>query len=174
MKHSVEEIKAEYRRLDQICCIDSRYIPIKISTKAIRRYGSCSYRTVAGRTYVKYITISDFILECEEQFWDTIRHEYAHMLVTMRDGKCHGHDAVWKAACKEVGCSPNRLATNQEAHEQSAQRRMKRAKYRVSCQECGREWTYVKAGVVVKKLQQGKGKTLTCPCGSHALKLKVL
>lgn len=42
-------------------------------------------------------------LECEEQFWDTIRHEYAHALVTLRDGKLHRHDGVWKSACCEVG-----------------------------------------------------------------------
>jgi predicted SprT family Zn-dependent metalloprotease len=35
---------------------------------------------------------------------DTILHEIAHALV----GQEHGHDAVWKAKCQEIGATPRR------------------------------------------------------------------
>lgn len=39
-----------------------------------------------------------------EEIRDTILHEIAHALV----GPEHGHDAVWKAKCREVGARPER------------------------------------------------------------------
>lgn len=172
MKHTVAEIRAEYNRLDALCGIDSSKIPIRISTKAVKRYGCCSWKRVNGYVTPKSITITDFILDCDEQFWDTIRHEYAHMLVIMRTHKSHGHDAVWKAACKEVGCSPNRLANDTQAHQMASDRRREMAKYSVRCKTCNRKWTYVRAGSVVKALR--KGSICTCPCGSHDFELLTL
>jgi predicted SprT family Zn-dependent metalloprotease len=37
---------------------------------------------------------------------DTILHEIAHALV----GPRHGHDAVWRAKCREVGARPRRCS----------------------------------------------------------------
>lgn len=37
---------------------------------------------------------------------DTIKHECAHALV----GSGHGHDEVWKAMCRKIGCSPTSRA----------------------------------------------------------------
>ena len=39
-----------------------------------------------------------------DQVRDTILHEIAHALV----GPGHGHDAVWKRKCREVGARPER------------------------------------------------------------------
>jgi len=40
------------------------------------------------------------LLHAEAEVRDTILHEIAHALV----GPAHGHDAVWKAKAREVGC----------------------------------------------------------------------
>jgi predicted SprT family Zn-dependent metalloprotease len=173
MKHTIEEIRAEFDRLDDICMIDTKTVPIKISTRATSRYGSCNWVKEGKKIRIKNITISDFILDCEDQFWDTIRHEYAHCLVALRTGKNHGHDAVWKKACVEVGCIPDRLARNQEARIMAHEKRSSREKYCVTCLECGRSWNYLRAGNVVKLLLEGK-KTCTCPCGSHEFSLRYL
>lgn len=37
---------------------------------------------------------------------DTIKHECAHALV----GPGHGHDHVWKAMCRKIGCTPSARA----------------------------------------------------------------
>ena len=41
-----------------------------------------------------------------EQVRDTVLHEIAHALVGIE----HGHDAVWKAKCVQIGAKPQRLA----------------------------------------------------------------
>ena len=44
-------------------------------------------------------------LNGEETIRETLRHEIAHALV----GPGHGHDAVWKQKCREVGAKAERL-----------------------------------------------------------------
>jgi len=39
-----------------------------------------------------------------EEVRETLLHEIAHAFVGAR----HGHDAVWKAKCREIGCKPVR------------------------------------------------------------------
>jgi predicted SprT family Zn-dependent metalloprotease len=55
---------------------------------------------------------------------DTLLHEIAHALV----GPGHGHDAVWKARCVEIGARPERLA-----HEVD----MPRGRWQAHCRTCG-------------------------------------
>jgi predicted SprT family Zn-dependent metalloprotease len=43
----------------------------------------------------------------EDEICDTILHEIAHALV----GPRHGHDAVWKAKCLEIGAVPKRCGS---------------------------------------------------------------
>ncbi len=50
-KHTIEDIRREYSRLDAITGIDSSNIPIVISTRAKRRHGwaASGYRCSCGR-----------------------------------------------------------------------------------------------------------------------------
>ena len=45
--HTLEEVRAEYDRLDRLVGIDTRGIELKISTRAVRQLGS--FRAPAGR-----------------------------------------------------------------------------------------------------------------------------
>lgn len=177
-KHSVEEVRAEYDRLDKLCGVDTSAIEIRVSQRSTSRYGYCHYRSekIPGlkqtRMVPDYISITDFIFDCEAEFWNTIRHEYAHALVCLRDGYSHHHDKVWKAACGEVGCSPESCSSNREAANRSAARREEKAKYTLSCNRCGRKWTYVRDGRVVRAAKAGR--RLTCPCGNTALIFKTI
>jgi predicted SprT family Zn-dependent metalloprotease len=56
---------------------------------------------------------------------DTLLHEIAHALV----GPGHGHDAVWKCKCLEIGARPERLS-----HEVN----MPEGRWQALCGECGR------------------------------------
>ena len=171
-KHSIEEIRAEYDRLDALCNADSSDIEIKISERLTRYSGFCHHRKVQGR-YVTYkITIAAYLLDCDDGFWDTIRHEYAHFLVTSRDGKKHSHDSVWKAACAVVGCRPERCQKDKDANAKALESMVRNAKYRVRCKDCKRSWYYLRAGAVVKALEANR--TCTCPCGSKKLVLQKL
>jgi predicted SprT family Zn-dependent metalloprotease len=54
---------------------------------------------------------------------DTLLHEIAHGLV----GPGHGHDAVWRRKCVEVGATPKRCG----------QADMPRGRWRAQCPRCG-------------------------------------
>ena len=107
--HSLEEIRKEYDRLDRLCGVDTSRVELKISRRPGRRLGSFRYPLRGGGTPLR-ISISASVLEQEEQFWDTIRHEYAHAAVYLQHpGEKHGHDKVWKDICRELGCSPGEI-----------------------------------------------------------------
>lgn len=99
------------------------------------------------------ITLSHLILEDDEQFWDTVRHEYAHAAVyLLHPGERHGHDRVWKDMCRRIGCSPERLAPEKG---QAAESRRAEAKYIIRCESCGRESRYMRRGKAVDLLLRG-------------------
>ena len=167
MKHSLGEVRREYDRLDALCGVSTRGVALSVSTRATRRMGL--FRP--GKP--PRIILSAFVLDDDALFWDTIRHEYAHALVWLRepDGR-HGHDAVWRAACREVGCDPK--ATAAPTEEQLALR-AERAKYRVVCGSCGQEALYLKEGKIVKLLRAGRGSGLRCRvCGANRFRLEEL
>ena len=145
--HTLDEIREEYLRLDRVCGIDSSRIELRINN-AKKRLGSFSCRPgFPGRKMS--ITISRKALQDDALFLDTIRHEYAHAVVSIREPfSRHGHDRVWKAVCREVGCTPR--ATLKETGGQNTE---KEAKYRVTCLGCGAESGYLRAGKIVRLLQ---------------------
>ena len=169
--HTLEEIRAEYDRLDRLCGVDTSGVEIVLSRRGVRRLGSFRY-PAKGKPGALRISISASLLDTEEQFWDTVRHEYAHALVYLRHpGERHGHDAVWKAACREVGCSPDRLASQTAERREELERR---AKYKVQCAQCGQTTFYLRRGKVVDLLLRGgRGQVRCAQCGSSRLKLYV-
>lgn len=167
--HTVDEIRAEYNRLDKICGVDSSAISIVISGRMVKRLGCFRYpRTPAGKP--PQISISALLLEEDEPFWNTVRHEYAHAVVWLRHpGETHGHNAVWKSVCREVGCTPK--STAPATKEQTA-RRQEKARYMVRCEGCGRETFYLRKGKVVELLLKGRGPRIRCTaCGGNRFKL---
>ena len=61
-----------------------------------------------------------------EEVLDTILHEIAHALV----GPGHGHDAVWKKKCVEIGAKPIRCG----------QAEMPPGRWRARCGQCGQDF----------------------------------
>lgn len=172
MMHTLEEIRAEYDRLDRLCGVDTSAIEIVLSRRGVRRLGSFRY-PAGGRSGTPLrISINAALLDQEEQFWDTVRHEYAHALVYLRSGGVnHGHDEVWQAACREVGCSPDRLASQTAESRAELERR---AKYRVQCAQCGQTSFYLRRGRVVDLLLRGRRGQVRCAqCGSSRLEISV-
>lgn len=169
--HTLEEIRAEYDRLDRLCGVDTSGVEIVLSRRGVRRLGSFRY-PAKGKNGRLRISINASLLEAEEQFWDTVRHEYAHALVYLRHpGERHGHDVVWKAACREVGCSEDRLAAQPEERREELERR---AKYKVRCAGCGQESLYFRRGKVVELLLRGeRGQVRCAKCGSSRLQVCV-
>ena len=169
--HSVQEIRAEYDRLDSLLGIDTSGVRIVLSDRSVKRLGSCRYPIPKSGEPMR-ITISSLLLDEDDQFWDTVRHEYAHAAAyLMHPGENHGHDAVWKEICRRIGCAPKSTA---QATEELANSRRERAKYLVRCNECGGETYYLRAGKIVTLMERGFRRRIRCSrCGSNDLSLYV-
>lgn len=172
MSYTVEDIRREYDRLDALCGADTRGVALLVSTRAKKRLGSCKYR---GRD-VESITISDFVMNGPEAvFFDTIRHEYAHALVKLRRPReRHGHDALWKAACVEVGCAPERCCDS-ALLPSLPQPREEPDRWQLRCLVCGAAWRYKRKGKVLRLVERGASRRCTCPhCKGHRFALDEL
>ncbi len=167
--HTLDEVRAEYDRLDRLVGIDTGSIELRISTRAVRQLGSFRCPSVPGKAPLR-ITLSKLILDDDEQFWDTVRHEYAHAAVyLLYPGEKHGHDAVWRKMCRLVGCSGRRLAPERG---DGAQLREDRTRYIVRCEGCGSESRYLRRGKVIDSLLLGR--RLRCRrCGGDRFALLV-
>ena len=170
--HTLEELRAEYDRLDALIGIDTRGIELKISTRAVRQLGSFRAPAPGRRGEAPRITLSSLILDDDEQFWDTARHEYAHAAVwLLYPGQRHGHDRVWKDMCRRVGCQPKSRAPSTGL---AAQKREEKIRYIIRCERCGAESRYVRRGKAVELLLRGRGRALRCRrCGGNRFTLLV-
>ena len=165
MPHTLEDIRREYDRLDALCGVDTKPVALRISKRASKRLGSCKY---VGST-VESVTISDFVLDAaDEVFYDTIRHEYAHALVKLRRPReRHGHDALWKDACREVGCAPERCCDPAVLPSLPA-RRQESYHHRLRCLVCGAHWDYKRETKLIRLVARGGSRRCTCPhCQGH-------
>jgi len=76
--------------------INLSYSPTMVSTRGK------SWITQAGEETVGHIRLSTYL--CNDENWtDTLKHEYAHLMAGVDDG----HGKKWKSACKLVGCVPS-------------------------------------------------------------------
>jgi predicted SprT family Zn-dependent metalloprotease len=93
----------------------------------VRRAGVCFYphRGQPGR-----IELSAHFAarNADTEVCDTLLHEIAHALV----GPGHGHDAVWKAKCREIGAKPEACYGDEVE--------MPRGRWRAACSGCAAEF----------------------------------
>lgn len=163
-------IYEEMRRLDSISGLDTRNIPVRISSRMTRGWGSCRYRCVRKKYQVKELVFAERLLErgTTEHILNVVRHEYAHAYVTLTHNEHHGHDAVWKRAALWLGCNAERCENFDEVD--SAY------KYKVICQGCGGVSRYQRKAGIVKELEKNPDSTrfYCCKCQSHKFVLETV
>lgn len=100
-------------------------------SNAKRAMGSASIRKspssrTGSATEVKTLALSRFLVKLNpaSEVRDTILHEIAHALAGIE----HGHDHVWKAACRKIGAEPKRLASEEV--------RFIQPRYAIRCLSC--------------------------------------
>lgn len=167
--HTVQEIRAEYRRLDKIVGISTEKVELSVSKRAKKRLG-CFQTPQLLKGIPAKIIIAELVMESDELFMETIRHEYAHAAVYYLDPlKNHGHDKTWKKMCKLVGCSGKATI---KLEGDTKQQMKTEAKYIVRCKGCGNETSYLRRGKVVDTIMSGRGRTLRCAkCGGSGFEL---
>ena len=66
--HTVEEIRREYKRLDQMIGVDTSHLEIIFSPRAVYQYGCCKYQRKNRKMTPYKILIASFLLEEESAF----------------------------------------------------------------------------------------------------------
>lgn len=166
---TLEQVQAEYRRLDRMLGIDTSKISVRFSGRMTRQYGVCTFI----KNKPQQIRLADFLRQEDAVFWDTARHEYAHAAVALLTGKRHGHDAAWQAVCIKIGCPPTRLAPPCGAAAENRQRiEAERGVYVVTCLGCGSESRYLRRGSVVQALEEKRGGIRCRRCGGKKFLLE--
>ena len=177
MTYTIEDIRTEYERLDHLCNLDTSTIEIRLNN-AKKRLGCFSVERKDPSVFLSLfsrprltITISRAVMTDDKLFYDTIRHEYAHAVVYLRHPyERHAHDAVWKAVCREVGCTPRATVKDSVYSDRMRQK----SNYTVECRKCGAASYYQRAGKIVKALQLNPDRTdIRCrKCGGTHFVLK--
>lgn len=162
--YNIEDVIREYRRLDKILDIDTSKIQITYC-KGASRGGYCEIRN--GEP--KRIALNEVLFECpENEFYDIIRHEYAHAVNAMLYGK-GGHNETWKEICRKINSTPlAHVPENYELYKKleaiTTDRRQNNVVYRIVCPHCGHVYHYQRRCVTVYAYYNGN--TLGCPyCG---------
>lgn len=121
--------------------------------RAKRRVGVC-YFPQRGRPGRIELSIHFPDLNPDDEVRDTILHEIAHALV----GPGHGHDAVWRAKCIEIGAKPRRCYD-------AAVVEMPTGRWHARCPSCNRDFHR-------HRRPRGLGNWFCLACGETAGKLR--
>lgn len=169
--HTVQEIRREYDRLDEIFGIDTGGIEIAFSPRAVYQYGCCRYEKRGKKLIPTRILIASFLVNEDEPFWDTVRHEYAHAVTAILTGRNHGHDKVWADICRKIGTDPQRLAKSCRTQ---ADTRQKKIKYRICCLTCQKEYLRLRRGRFVDAVLANPEKPVPyrCSCGGQRFSIE--
>lgn len=148
MTWTVQEIK---QYLDELAAsIGLIYnTPVKINGRLTKTLGRVIAEPAAFDSYKpEVIEFSKQFLETstDESVRQIIMHEFCHWAVLVETGEVHGHDAVFKAMCRKIGCEANRPQIKVKRTVSND----KLFKYIVKCKDCNNEIHYNRAGKVVK------------------------
>lgn len=145
---TIQEIKNYLQELAKN--VDLVYnTPVKINGRLTKTLGRVIAEPATFNSYKpEVIEFSKQFLETstDESVRQVIMHEFAHWAVLVETGEVHGHDAIFKAMCRKIGCEANRPQTKVERTVSDD----KIYKYIVKCKDCGNEVHYNRAGKVVK------------------------
>ncbi|RMG26585.1 MAG: M48 family peptidase [Armatimonadetes bacterium] len=95
------------------------------------------YPVTAGKAILSdgVVCLSSLLLTTRERIWETVLHEYAHLVVFERWGrraKPHGNE--WRAVMRQLGLEPRRTHSYECFPTRKPRRRLVYA-----CQSCGEE-----------------------------------
>lgn len=113
---------------------DTFNVPVFINGRLTRTLGRAFEENVNGIWKPIKIEFSRRFLETstDECVKSVIEHEWSHYYTTKRTGESHGHDGVFKATCRMIGCQNDGTSTKVERTVSEEQMH----KYVVYCDKC--------------------------------------
>ena len=114
---------------------DTFNVPVFLNGRLTRTLGRAFSENIGNDVWVPTkLEFSKRFLETstEECIKSVIEHEWAHYYTVKRTKENHGHDAVFKATCKMIGCTNDGTTT----HVDRTVAEEKLHKYTVYCPHC--------------------------------------
>ena len=130
------DIRKAFSEFDRILNFDSSHVPIYLSDALIINK-NCQGLFIFNKESKSPVAIifARTILFAKEDFLNTISHEYAHLIASMRGKRCTlSHGLKWKAVCRKLGFNPKREGHLQRYDEYI----QKNGRVFVRCRNCGR------------------------------------
>ena len=137
MAYDLARITKEFHEICEKAGVDAGFnIPIKLNDRLTHTLGRVrqEYDPFSERYIATFVEFSKQLIETatDQSIRDVILHEAAHVIVTERTGESHGHDALFKAVCAEIGTTNS--GTNTEVERTVADSKI--YKYSVYCPTC--------------------------------------
>lgn len=133
MSYSIERVEKEFKAVCEKAGVKVN-VPIignKRLNKTLGRVISISRDGVVENDRVEF-SMKLLFTSADETIAEVIKHEAAHYIVNERTKERHGHDAVFKAVCAEIGTLNNKATTYVKRTVDDSQI----YKYQVKCENC--------------------------------------
>lgn len=106
----------------------------------------------------------------DKSIHDVIYHEAAHYIITERTGEHHGHDALFKAVCAEIGT--NNDHTKYKTEWKNDVDKFAHYNYLVYCDNCNTLiGTYVRDCATLRRIRSNTGECSCAHCRSKNLRI---
>lgn len=172
-------ILEEYRRLDKLCGVDTRYMDCCTYHADENTVAYCKYVThtaIPARIFFNRLFLDTMP---DADCVDVVRHEYAHAAAALLYGPEaldeSGHGPLWRRICDVVGCRPSPYTYNLNVPEPLIQniQGSNSECCRVECCRCGSSVEQPKDSRIVQVLRAGLTSwNFTCPvCGGLRFRL---
>ena len=127
-----------------------RDFPVRLNNRFSRTYGAV--RLCDRKIYAMEFS-SNFVAQAPDDIMrETVLHECAHVIVDLRyPNEFHNHDAVFNAACAELGITGGATADF-----------IIKRKYNVYCPNCGFVASYDRKTKMVSYVEEGKCVCRAC------------
>ena len=110
-------------------------VPVTVNGRLTRTLGRVKYMRIGQDAYIaKSIEFSKALLESgtDNDVINVIKHEYVHYYLVETTNTNHGHDAVFKRKCADIGCTHDKTRNTLE----SDYGEKPTYKYEVWCKDC--------------------------------------
>lgn len=133
---TIDRVIGELNKLAAIDGIGHIDVPVAINARLTRTLGRVKYITIGDMYLAQGIEFSKDLLDngTDNDIINVIKHEYVHYYLVETTHTNHGHDAVFKKKCAEIGCTHDKTRNSLE----SDYAEQKQYKYEVWCGDCAK------------------------------------
>ena len=166
MAYTLERVQKEFNIICNKAGVEVD-TPIKLNGRLTKCLGRVKYCCLGGECAPILVEFSKQLLKTatDNSILGIIKHEAAHFIVLKRTCKNHGHDAVFKAVCKEIGTTNDKPGVRTEKIVDSSSV----FKYEIFCPTCNKKLKggFHRKGNIVKKIDICR----CAKCGQTGLKV---